>query len=194
MHAFYYLASAVTFAAAQDPTIDAAPNFRIRAAPGYLDRPLSIVQGSNLSFQYISPCYQPAVFVPNATPTVFYVNGTDDEFASRQATLTTDRDGPPEGVMISTEADADGRRAVYLGCGEGSPGLQVADWPGTVYYETGTMYVCDSSALGYGPLGLFWHEHGAPTPKDCLGLTLEAWCVDKTGMVHEFERNSTCYR
>jgi hypothetical protein len=198
MRSLYYLVSAIVLAAADDPTIEKSPTVRITAAPGYLDQPLSIVQGWNLSFYPSQPCHQEAYFSPNGSPTIFYVNGTDDEFASRKATLQTDRGGPPaspHGVRISSEPDEEGRFPVFMSCGAGSLGLQVADWPGTVYYETGTMYVCNTTVLGDEGLGLFWHEHGAPTPKDCLGLTLEAWCADdEESALHEFERNSTCYR
>ena len=201
MRLSFQLASIVALATATPqstlPTIEKSPNFRITGNPGNLDHPLSFIQGWNLSFYRHRNCYQEGVFYPNGA-TIFYVNGTDDEFNNRQATLQTDRGGPPpwsHGVGISEIPDEEGRLPVYVGCGGGSPGLQVADWPGTVYFETGTMYVCNTTKLDDEVLGLFWHERGQPTPKECLGLELQAWCLDIEGALqHEFQRNSTCYR
>jgi hypothetical protein len=202
MHLSYLLASIIAIATATPqstlPTTEKSVNFRITASTGNLDHPLSFIQGWNLSFSGHRECYLQAAFYSNGRATVFYVNGTDDEFTNRQATLQTDNGGPPprsHGVHISQTPDEEGRLPVYLSCGPGSRGLQVADWPGTVYYQTGTMYACNTTTPDDTILGLFWHEHGKPTPKECVGLELQAWCLNVEGAwKHEFGRNSTCYR
>jgi hypothetical protein len=115
------------------PTIEKSPNFRITANPGSPDHPLSYIQGYNLSFYQYHECYQEAVFYLNESPDIFYVNGTDEEFADRRATLQTDHGGPspwPHGVGVSEDPDEEGRTPIFMGCGSGSPGLQVAEWPG----------------------------------------------------------------
>ena len=197
----FHLANVIALATAtlssESPTVESSPNFRITGNVGPLDHPLSFIQGWNLSFYQFDECYQEAVFYSDESYPIFYVNGTDDEFANRKATIHTDQGGPPTrpyGVGISTEPDEEGRLPVYLSCGEGSPGLQVAEWPGTVYFETGTMYVCNTTKHDDKVFALFWHEKGKPTPKECVGLELQAWCLDVEGEEHEFQRNSTCYR
>jgi hypothetical protein len=201
MH-FFHLASVFVLAAAASdsdlPDIGASPSFRINANPPP-DHPLSYIQGWNLSSYHISPCDDRAVFYPNDTGRIFYVNGTDDEFADRAATLHTDGGTPPWPWSVSVGApneagETQGRRPVRIGCGTASPGLQVAEWPGTVYYQTGTWYVCNVTLI-YGPaIALFWREKVERTPADCLNVELQSWCLRAgPGSEREFTRNSTCY-
>ncbi|KAF2679292.1 hypothetical protein K458DRAFT_408153 [Lentithecium fluviatile CBS 122367] len=202
MHLLHPLTIIIALAAAipspSPPSISKSPAFRINANPPP-SHPLSTIQNWNFSSYHISACSSRAVFSPNSTGRTFYANGTDAEFSSRTATLNTDGGTPPWpwGVSVAgpDEVDEEGRRSVSIACGRGTEGVQVAEWPGTVYYETGSWYVCNAT-LVYGPaMALFWRTKVERTPEGCVNVELQAWCVDGGGGVeHAFGRESTCYR
>ncbi|KAF2253584.1 hypothetical protein BU26DRAFT_560875 [Trematosphaeria pertusa] len=202
MYIFYSLAAVAALAAASPqgipssiPPVSKAPNFRITAAFAQ-DSPLSEVAGGwNLTSYHITPCYDYAVFT-NHTGRTFYANGTDEQFANHTSNLLSDGGTPPwpwgTVVAAANATDDEGRRPVYINCGQGTPGFQVADWPGTVYYGTGTFYVCNATLL-YGPaIALYWRKKVDQTPEGCANVELQAWCLDDD-TEHELQRNSTCY-
>lgn len=195
MAVFLFLAAIFTLVIAQLPDTSSSFNFRIRPDFASYDSPLRAIKGWDLSSYHLSPCYDYAVFT-NQTGRIFYANGTAEEFSDRTSTIASDGGSPPWpwGIVVSAAnaTDSKGRRQVYIDCGAGTPGMSVADWPATVYYQTGTFYVCEETFL-YGPaIALYWREKVDQTPEGCANVELQAWCLeDETE--HEFSRKSTCY-
>ena len=133
------------------------------------------------------------------TSRVFYNNGIAEDFSSHTSRLWSDGGTAlwPWGVIVASSSapDNQGRRNVYLTSGIATPGVEVADWPGTVYYGTGTFYVCNST-LSYGPaITLYFKDKGQMTLESYANVELQAWCLDEgSGGEHSFARNSTCYQ
>ncbi|KAF1959373.1 hypothetical protein CC80DRAFT_591400 [Byssothecium circinans] len=193
-----HLTSIIALAVAQDlPPISNSPNFRITANFNS-ESPLSVAaQGWNLTTYHILPGND-YVVLTNNTGRIFYNNGTADDFSSHTSQIWSDGGTPPwpwgVNVAPTSAPDEEGRRNVYVTSGVATPGVEVAEWPGTVYYTTGTFYVCNSTLL-YGPaIALYYKDKNQVTPKECANVELQAWCLNEgSGLEHPFARNSTCY-
>jgi hypothetical protein len=194
MKAFYLSSIAFIASAVAEPNLSKSPNFRIIAVPPP-DQALSYINSWNLTSYHISPCDDRAVLIDSPGRT-FYTNGTSSEYAEHAATLHSDGGTPPfpwsVTVADSETLDDEGRRTVSIGCSDATSGVQVAYWPGTVYYGTGTFYVCEAELL-YGPaMALFYKEKVDQTPDGCINVELQAWCEDG-GAQHDGSRDETCY-
>ncbi|PVI08153.1 hypothetical protein DM02DRAFT_608233 [Periconia macrospinosa] len=163
------------------------------------ETPLANVSTWSLTSSPLSSTTTPSVpilLTPNRTSgSIFYENGTAETFASRASQILTDGDG---GVAWATTLQAPGEensQVLLVRAGKGYPGFQVAEWPATVYLETGTWFVCEVGSEGEGEVvALFWRRKNTRTPEGCSNAELQAWCVEGDGPVeHEFGRRSTCY-
>ncbi|KAF2636157.1 hypothetical protein P280DRAFT_522405 [Massarina eburnea CBS 473.64] len=193
MHFVYCLMFSLTAAHYLPPT-STSPNFRIAAAFNS-DSPLSaIAQGWNLTTYHVDPGNN-YVVLSNTSSRTFYNNGTADDFTSHTSQVWTDGGTPPWPQGVSVAPDKEARRGVYVTNGRATPGVEVAEWPATVYFGTGTWYVCNLT-LTYGPaIALYWREKVDNTPEGCANVELQAWCLENgSGVEHPLARNSTCYQ
>ncbi|CAI6277272.1 unnamed protein product [Periconia digitata] len=170
------------------------------------ETPLAHVSAWSLTIPSTSPISDtlPVLLTPDPNlGTTFYENGTSETFAARTSQILTDGvdDGVPWAITLRSPGQESSQIELVKG-GQGYPGVQVAEWPATVYLETGTFFVCNvttsslSSAVAEDDeenvIALFWRRKGSRTPEGCSNAEMQAWCVEG-GTLHENSRDSTCY-
>ena len=188
------VASASTLSA-YDTSATTAPNFRLVADVISDDLEPSI-QGWAISSYHIGACLGVAVVVPN-TPDrtrAFYVNGTTADVRDGAGNILSDGGTPPipYGFVVSQadQTDDQGRRAVRINCGPGSPGVSLSHstkhahltyHEGSVETRFGAWYACNTS-LPFGPaMVLYYRSRGENTPEGCAELRLQPeWWVRRS--------------
>lgn len=182
------------------PPTCSAPNFRITANLASTG-PLDVIQGWNLATDDIYPCFSFAMFTDHDSTyeggRPFYAHCTEEDTPDRDCTILTDGPWGSWGLYVdgTDEGDEEGRRRVHINCASmarPSPGMEVAEWPGIVYYSTGSFYACNTTFKDFSVVGLFYREKVDKTPENCANVELQAWCLDDA-TDHEGAKNSTCY-
>lgn len=108
----------------------------------------------------------------------FYQNGTDSVHITD---VLSDGGTPPfpEGFIVDTTLDSEGRNGCYVNAGAGTTGVQITRFPDPVSrleYAGGQFYACTTLLLGGPQVQVFWRAYGEVTPDGCAEITLFPQC------------------
>ncbi|KAM0278478.1 hypothetical protein ACHAQH_005145 [Verticillium albo-atrum] len=145
---------------------------------------------------------------------VWYLNGTQQEISESQGTVVTDGGTPPFPNGIDIAEAEDSVSAVRVDAGDGTKGVQLANFPDPYTYLTaplaGSYLVCNESVPYYQGRKFLLLKHAetevdedgeieSNVPEDCVAVRLLPQCADLEDLPegaiasHAFANEVGCY-
>ncbi|MCJ1331701.1 hypothetical protein MMC10_008393 [Thelotrema lepadinum] len=132
----------------------------------------------------------------------FYVNGTATDVRYNTADILSDAGSSPdifpEGIIIPSVTDSEGRFPVEINAGLGTPGVGLTQFPdpySRLQYGQYAFYGCKTTIINQEAIQLFARPYDAVTPAGCDEITLYPFCTGNftDGAEHPYAQNAACY-
>ena len=132
----------------------------------------------------------------------FYVNGTAQDVYYHTADILSDAGSSPnifpEGIIIPSATDAEGRYPVEINAGSGTPGVGLTQFPdpySRLQYGQYVFYGCETTIINLEAIQLFARPYDAVTPVGCDEVVLYPQCAGNftDGAQHPYAQNAECY-
>ena len=132
----------------------------------------------------------------------FYLNGTAADIRYNSGDILSDSGSEPnifpEGIVIPSATDAEGRFPVEINAGSGTPGVALSQFPdpwSRLQYGQDVFYGCKTTIINQEAIQLFARPAEAQTPAGCDEVILYPQCTrDFTEDADRpFAQNASCY-
>lgn len=132
----------------------------------------------------------------------FYVNGTATDVRYDTGNILGDAgsspDTFPEGIIVSSTADAEGRYPIEVNAGSGTTGVAITQFPdpfSRLEYGGYGFYGCNTTIVNEEAIQLFARPPNTVTPAGCDEVTLFPQCTGAftANASRPYAQNVSCY-
>ena len=132
----------------------------------------------------------------------FYVNGTATDVRYHTADILSDAGSSPdifpEGIVVPSSTDSEGRYPVEINAGIGTSGVGLTQFPdpySRLQYGQYVFYGCKTTIINQEAIQLFARPYEAVTPAGCDEVTLYPFCTGEftDGAEHPYAQKAACY-